>query len=50
MKLNKNKNIMIVISAVFIFLAMIDGWLYGFFYIASLGRFWNNSLSILVSV
>ncbi|MFA4907250.1 MAG: DUF6804 family protein [archaeon] len=31
MKLNKNKNIAIVISVVFLFLAMIEGWPYGFF-------------------
>lgn len=31
MKLNKNKNIAIIISAIFLFLAMIEGWPYGFF-------------------
>ena len=31
MKANKNKNIAIVISATFLFLAMFSGWPYGFF-------------------
>jgi len=31
MKANKNKNIAIIISVVFLFLAMIEGWPYGFF-------------------
>jgi len=31
MKANKNKNIAIVISVILLFLAMIEGWPYGFF-------------------
>ncbi|MDD2388996.1 MAG: hypothetical protein PHP23_04595 [Desulfobacterales bacterium] len=31
MKVNKNKNVAIIISVVFLFLAMIEGWPYGFF-------------------
>jgi hypothetical protein len=31
MKLNKNKNIAIVISVIFLFLAIIEDWPYGFF-------------------
>ncbi len=31
MRVNKNKNIAIIISVVFLFLAMIEGWPYGFF-------------------
>ena len=31
MKANKNKNIAVVISSVLLFLAMIEGWPYGFF-------------------
>jgi len=31
MKLNKKKNIMLLIAAVFLFLALIDGWPYRFF-------------------
>lgn len=31
MRVNKNKNIAIIISVVFLLLAMIEGWPYGFF-------------------
>ncbi len=31
MNANKNKNIAIIISAILLFLAMIEGWPYGFF-------------------
>ncbi len=31
MELNKRKNILVSISAIFLFLALIDGWPYGFF-------------------
>jgi len=31
MKLNKKKNIALLIAAVFLFLALFDGWPYGFF-------------------
>ncbi len=31
MKANKNKNIAIIISIILLFLAMIEGWPYGFF-------------------
>lgn len=31
MKTNKNKNIAIIISVILLFLAMIEGWPYGFF-------------------
>jgi hypothetical protein len=31
MKLNKNKNIAVIISVILLFLAMIEGWPYGFF-------------------
>ena len=31
MKANKNKNIAIIISVIFLFLALLEGWPYGFF-------------------
>ena len=31
MSLNKKKNIILIIAAAFLFLALIDGWPYGFF-------------------
>ncbi|MCK9582894.1 MAG: hypothetical protein M0Q46_04705 [Endomicrobiales bacterium] len=31
MEINKKKNIAVIISATFLFLALFDGWLYGFF-------------------